>query len=396
MRFIPLLPRIGHSSISIIGSTTSSKFVASKMSDAAVAGRVRSTPTLPLQQQQQQRRRQSRSNSSSSLDHVSRPRRDRGGKHQSFVPKAPTKRPQDSKRSATAHVSAREVKPFLTQINNRIGSIHQILLLRQHEQVMESHTNYYHNKNTDVFLDPIKDDTMRAAAIVEEAREQSQQILAELKMVFGQTGNEAMIRKFRPELSVLLERLLHVYSQMAVQATAAATTTTTTTTTPSAAQLYQECLAIFKVLDTWNLDKQHAHYQAAILAASAAEQWSAAADWFWNQIDPDSGGYVPMTIDSLRCIEPSYAHSTSNMPQLILQQPPVVLGLVAVAKAAQQRMRQASLSSSKSSSSDPQNDDHTSPETFSSPPCGMPVVDAVMDAVLRMTMVSPNDQEKRT
>lgn len=102
--------------------------------------------------------------------------------------------------------------------------------------------------------------------------------------------------------------------------------------------MYEECQHVLVALKEWNLDFRNAHYDYAILLANREERWAQASHLFLQQIDPDAG-YNPVEI------------SVSNP-----------MGLYAIARFAQEE--------------------------------GSPVVEQVYDAVLRMSMVSPNDQEK--
>jgi hypothetical protein len=110
------------------------------------------------------------------------------------------------------------------------------------------------------------------------------------------------------------------------------------TNTTTTMMLYKECQQVLNALKEWNLDFRNAHYDHAISIANREERWKQASDLFLRQIDPDAG-YNPVEI------------SVSNP-----------MGLYAIARFAQEE--------------------------------GSAVVEQVYDAVLRMSMVSPNDQDK--
>lgn len=103
--------------------------------------------------------------------------------------------------------------------------------------------------------------------------------------------------------------------------------------------VFDDCQRLVRLMEGWNIEMQPNHYDHVVLAAAREHRWQEASDLYWNYIDPDSAGYRPCTI------------SISNP-----------LGLYVIARAAQER--------------------------------DIPVVESVFDAVLRMCMVSPSDQEK--
>jgi hypothetical protein len=102
---------------------------------------------------------------------------------------------------------------------------------------------------------------------------------------------------------------------------------------------FDECQTVLSVMDAWKIDRQHLHVVYSITAATREGRWEDASNLFWSHIDPEDSGYRP------------YDEDVAN---------PV--GLYAVARFAQER--------------------------------NMPVIEPVMDSVLRMTMVSPFDQDK--
>jgi hypothetical protein len=111
-----------------------------------------------------------------------------------------------------------------------------------------------------------------------------------------------------------------------------------TNTSTASSSMYNECQQVLDALSEWNLDFRNAHHDYAILLANREERWTQARNLFLRQIDPDAG-YNPVEI------------SVSNP-----------MGLYAIARFAQEE--------------------------------GSAVVEQVYDAALRMSMVSPNDQEK--
>jgi hypothetical protein len=102
---------------------------------------------------------------------------------------------------------------------------------------------------------------------------------------------------------------------------------------------FDACCDAMTLLQEWNLDVQPLHYACAVEAAARESRWKEAADMFWIQIDPDASGHTPMEISQ---------H--------------LAVGLYAIARNSQNE--------------------------------GGTTADRVMDAVLRMTMVCPMDQDK--
>ena len=96
------------------------------------------------------------------------------------------------------------------------------------------------------------------------------------------------------------------------------------------------CQEALEAMSKWNLNFRHAHYQHAIVVASGEERWKEAADLFFEKIDPGAG-YNPV-------------HISASNPE----------GLYAIARLAQQE--------------------------------NSPVAELVFDAVLQLSMVSPQDQ----
>ena len=100
---------------------------------------------------------------------------------------------------------------------------------------------------------------------------------------------------------------------------------------------HEDTRSILQLMTDWNLDVQHKHCDYAIQVAARQGQWSDAADLFWHQIDPDHSGYNPLDVSN-------------------------PLGLYVVARAAQES--------------------------------GAAPVETTLDAVLKMSMVSPSDQNE--
>jgi hypothetical protein len=103
--------------------------------------------------------------------------------------------------------------------------------------------------------------------------------------------------------------------------------------------IFDNTMMILQRMRNWKLNVQQKHVDCAMEIAARHGQWQTAADIFWNHIDPDQSGYNPYDIS--------------------LTQP---MGLYVTARWAQKQKH--------------------------SP------VQCIMDAVLRMTMVSPGDESK--
>lgn len=103
---------------------------------------------------------------------------------------------------------------------------------------------------------------------------------------------------------------------------------------------FDECRRLMDLMENeWKIDLQHNHYEYAIVCAGREKRWSEASDVFWRHIDPARGGYNPCDIS--------------------ISEP---VGLYVTARDAQES--------------------------------NLLVVERVFDAVLRMSMVSPSDQER--
>jgi hypothetical protein len=103
---------------------------------------------------------------------------------------------------------------------------------------------------------------------------------------------------------------------------------------------FDECRRLIDLMENeWKIEMQHNHCEYVVITACREQRWSEASDVFWRHIDPNRGGYNPCDIS---ITEP--------------------IGLYAIARDAQNKK--------------------------------LPVVDRVFDAVLRMSMVSPSDQDR--
>lgn len=103
---------------------------------------------------------------------------------------------------------------------------------------------------------------------------------------------------------------------------------------------FDECRRLIGLMENeWMIDLQHRHCEYAVLSGAREKRWSEASDIFWRHIDPGRGGYNPCDIS--------------------ISEP---VGLYAIARDAQEK--------------------------------NLLVVEHVFDAVLRMSMVSPSDQER--
>jgi hypothetical protein len=156
------------------------------------------------------------------------------------------------------------------------------------------------------------------------------------------------LSKHRPELTILIERSMQICADAA---------------SPACSEAHDLCEELLELMTTWGLNWQQRHIDAAILAAARVGNWSAAAASFESQIDPDLGNR-PVDVD---VAEP--------------------IGLYALARHWQEETARANLAiaaSKKSSGSSDDDDDDKWAVT---------VVDRVLDAANRMSMLSPTDQE---
>jgi hypothetical protein len=152
------------------------------------------------------------------------------------------------------------------------------------------------------------------------------------------SGGNLSVSRHREELGVLLERIMGVFSDAAALPS-----------NPSAvAECFDDCRRVLRLMDSWKLNWQQRHVDCAMVAACRAGLWGEAAELFMERIDPDRGS-------------PRYDVSVSDP-----------MGLYALAMHQQQMSRSSSL---------PVSDQQATS-----------AVDRVMDAVQRMTMLSPIDK----
>ncbi len=103
---------------------------------------------------------------------------------------------------------------------------------------------------------------------------------------------------------------------------------------------FDECGRLIDLMENeWKIELQHSHCEYAVVTACREQRWSEASDVFWRHIDPNRAGYNPCDIS---ITEP--------------------IGLYAIARDAKNKKLSA--------------------------------VERVFDAVLRMSMVSPSDQDR--
>jgi hypothetical protein len=88
--------------------------------------------------------------------------------------------------------------------------------------------------------------------------------------------------KHRHELTVLLERVLKLYSE---------------SLSTDDVSVFEECNVVLEMMNEWKLELQHKHCEYAILAAGREERWKDAANIFWSHIDPEDCGYIPFDVD---------------------------------------------------------------------------------------------------
>jgi hypothetical protein len=106
----------------------------------------------------------------------------------------------------------------------------------------------------------------------------------------------------------------------------------------SETSIFDACCTVLTMLQEWNLDIQPQNYACAVEVAARESRWNEASYLFWEQIDPDAHGYTPMQISSY-----------------------LAIGLYVLARNSQME--------------------------------GGETVEYVMEAVLRMSMVCPTDQD---
>jgi hypothetical protein len=156
--------------------------------------------------------------------------------------------------------------------------------------------------------------------------------------------NRLSLSKHRHEIAVLLERAVRVCGDAA---------------SPRCPEAHDLCHELLDLMTTWGLNWQQRHIDSAIEAAARVGRWDAAASYFEAQIDPDRG----------------------NRPVDVCVAEPV--GLYALARHWQE------------SEDDDDEANKTAPasaggETLT---VTVKVTERVLDAVNRMSMLSPTDQE---
>jgi hypothetical protein len=153
--------------------------------------------------------------------------------------------------------------------------------------------------------------------------------------------NRLSLSKHGHELAVLLERAVRVCGDAA---------------SPGCPEAHDLCHELLDLMTTWGLNWQQRHIDSAIEAAARVGRWDAAASYFEAQIDPDRG----------------------NRPVDVCVEEPV--GLYALARHWQE------------------SEDDDVDEAYRTAPASagggkVPVTERVLDAVNRMSMLSPTDQE---
>jgi len=151
--------------------------------------------------------------------------------------------------------------------------------------------------------------------------------------------------KYSREISILLERLLEIFSKCGdltqTKSLLNDKSFNKKSNAPTVMDPFGECCNVLDCLAAWNIDVNERHCNAVITAAARQGLWERAGRIFYALIDPDDSGYAPF--DSCSVQNP--------------------MGLYVLVRAAQE---QGSTS----------------------------VVEPVLEAVLRMSMVSPSDQDK--
>jgi len=182
----------------------------------------------------------------------------------------------------------------------------------------------------------------------EESRHRRREVFCRAKDVVSRIADCTKDGTLQPsgkhhhEVSVLLERILRLYSCCSCS------------DNNRGESVFDECMSVLDLMrKEWKLDVQHQHCQHALVAAGREQRWKDAARLFVSRINPDDSGQAPF--DVLSVSDP--------------------VGLYAVARFAQEQQQQG---------------DHSNTGKGGN----ASVVDNVFDAVLRMSMVSPTDQNK--
>ena len=166
-------------------------------------------------------------------------------------------------------------------------------------------------------------------------------------------------RKHGKDLSQLAECLLYVCSQQHPHVNIE--NDNDNTAAVDANEVMGAVQKLLRVLEVdWNLDVSHRHYEQAIVAACNCGDWKVASDLFEKQIDPNAGG----------------------SPVLLSVENPLALFAMTQRYQQQQQGQQIQIQNSESSAMEEDTINHA-PSM---------VAEHVMDAVQRLVMVSPQDQ----
>lgn len=168
--------------------------------------------------------------------------------------------------------------------------------------------------------------------IVVDTRQELYHVTQRVVQLIQEYANEhpSTVFQHTHEFTNLCSGVLKVYAQLLVESSSSTSSNTT---------IFDDTMTILQNMRDWKLNIQQQHVDAAMEIAARLEQWQVASRIFWDHIDPDQSGYHPYDIS--------------------IDQP---VGLYVIAKGALEQ--------------------------------GQSPVEAVMEAVLRMTMVSPGDESK--
>jgi hypothetical protein len=221
------------------------------------------------------------------------------------VSRRPTRIDSPSRTRAGQQVEQKPASILISEIVKEIGRLN--LRISQLERLLPIWSA------ASVDVDPVR------LEVLEDARR-----LVKLINSYVEKGPLKPRGKHQHEISVLMERIMHLYSQAA---------------STDGVSVFDECMKLLAILDSWNIDHQSKHIEYAVTAAAREERWEDASNLFWSHIDPEEAGFAPFAVDI-----------TSPV------------GLYSIARRSQAR--------------------------------SMPVVEPVFDGVLKMCMVSPSDQDK--
>jgi hypothetical protein len=157
--------------------------------------------------------------------------------------------------------------------------------------------------------------------------------------------NRLYLSKHRHEIAILLERAMQICADAA---------------SPGRPEAHDLCRELLDLMTSWGLNWQQRHIDSAIEAASRVGRWDAAAHYFEAQIDPDRG----------------------NRPVDVRVAEPV--GLYALARHWQESNAKKTVAASAAGGGATANLMDPSLTT---------VTERLLDAVNRMSMLSPTDQE---